>query len=389
MRILVLCHDIPSMSVGATIPIYYMIKELSKVYQLDLISFNSHRYDITPLKEYLSDHKSIDIKEYHSIKDQLIYTTKNMLSADNLKTRSILNYYYDKNMNRLIQENIQDHDLIIADLPMAFYVKNVDKKKIVYAFDAVSDYNYQMYKKSDSITSRIYWYLNYLKINNYEKCYDKFDRCIVVNKKDKELLEKKLNVPVEVVANGVDTEYFTNNSSDENVRLVFLGDMSTPPNNDAVKYFTEEIYPLVLAEKSIELYIVGRNPTEYVKGLNSDKIIVTGSVDDVRDYLTKNAIFITPMISGTGIKNKILEAMSMQLAVVSTSCGISGIDAINEIEYLCADNSMDFKDAIIKLCDDADYRHYLAENARILVENKYSWNSSAEKINRIIEEIFH
>ena len=389
MRILVLCHDIPSMSVGATIPIYYMIKELSKVHQLNLISFNSHRYDITPLKEYLSDHKSIDIKEYHSIKDQLIYTTKNMLSADNLKTRSILNYYYDKNMNRLIQENIQDHDLIIADLPMAFYVKNVDKKKIVYAFDAVSDYNYQMYKKSDSITSRIYWYLNYLKINNYEKCYDKFDRCIVVNKKDKELLEKKLNVPVEVVANGVDTEYFTNNSSDENVRLVFLGDMSTPPNNDAVKYFTEEIYPLVLAEKSIELYIVGRNPTEYVKGLNSDKIIVTGSVDDVRDYLTKNAIFITPMISGTGIKNKILEAMSMQLAVVSTSCGISGIDAINEVEYLCADNSMDFKDAIIKLCDDADYRHYLTENARILVENKYSWNSSAEKINRIIEEIFH
>ncbi|AWX32851.1 glycosyltransferase [Methanosphaera sp. BMS] len=389
MRILVLCHDIPSMSVGATIPIHYMIKELSKVHQLDLISFNSHKYDIKALEGYLNNYKSIDIKEYHSIKDQLIYTTKNMLSSDNLKTRSILNYYYDKNMNRLIQENIQDHDLIIADLPMAFYVKNVDKKKIVYAFDAVSDYNYQMYKKSDSLTSRIYWYLNYLKINNYEKCYDKFDRCIVVNKKDKKLLEKKLNVQVEVVANGVDTEYFTNNSSDENVRLVFLGDMSTPPNNDAVKYFTEEIYPLVLAENNIELYIVGRNPTEYVKGLNNDNIIVTGSVDDVRDYLTKNAIFITPMISGTGIKNKILEAMSMQLAVISTSCGISGIDAINEIEYLCADNSMDFKDAIIKLCDDADYRHYLAKNARILVENKYSWNSSAEKINRIIEEIFH
>lgn len=389
MRILVLCHDIPSMSVGATIPIYYMIKELSKVHQLDLISFNSHKYDIKALEGYLNDHKSIDIKQYQSVKDQLIYTTKNMLSADNLKTRSILNYYYDKNMNRLIQENIKDHDLIIADLPMAFYVKNVDKKKIVYAFDAVSDYNYQMYKKSDNPQSRIYWYLNYLKINNYEKCYDKFDRCIVVNKKDKELLEKKLKVPVEVVANGVDTEYFNNNSSDENIRLVFLGDMSTPPNNDAVKYFMEEIYPLLPAEKRIELYIVGRNPTEYVKGLNSDKIIVTGSVDDVRDYLTKNAIFITPMISGTGIKNKILEAMSMRLAVVSTSCGISGIDAINEIEYLCADTAVDFKDAIIKLCDDAEYRRYLAKNARILVENKYSWNSSAEKINNIINKIFH
>lgn len=389
MRILVLCHDIPSMNVGATIPIYYMIKKLSKVHQLDLISFNSHKHDITPLNEYLNDHKSMDIKEYNSIKDQLLYTTKNMFSTDNIKTRSILNYYYNKNMNILIQDNIQNYDLIIADLPMAFYVKNTDKKKIVYAFDAVSDYNYQMYKKSESITSRIYWYMNYLKINNYEKCYDKFDRCIVVNMKDKKLLEKKLHVPIEVVSNGVDTDYFTNRSNDENLRLVFLGDMSTPPNNDAVKYFVDEIYPLVLDKKDMKLYIVGRNPTEYIQGLNSDNITVTGSVDDVRDYLTKNTIFITPMISGTGIKNKILEAMSMQLAVVSTSCGISGIDAINEVEYICADTSVQFRDAIIKLSTDEEYRQYLAKNARILVENKYSWNSSAEKINRIINKIIH
>ena len=180
MKILILCHDIPSMNVGATIPIYYMIKQLSDQHLLDLISFDSHKYDIKPLTGHLNDYKSIDIPEYLSTKDQLLHTIKNMISLDNIKTRSILNYYYDKNMNKLIQENIQNYDLIITDLPMAFYVKNTPKNKIVYAFDAVSNYNYQMYKKSASTPSKIYWYLNYLKINNYEKCYDKFDTCIVV-----------------------------------------------------------------------------------------------------------------------------------------------------------------------------------------------------------------
>lgn len=387
MNILVICHDIPSMSVGATIPIYYMIKELSDDYSIDLISFDSNRYDINSLKDNLNNYKTLKITQHLSTKNQLIYTLKNMLCLDNIKTRSFLNYYYNKDMNNLIEENIDSYDLIITDMPMAFYVKNHDKKKIVYAFDAVSDYNYKMYEKSSNHMSKIYWYLNYLKISNYEKCYDKFDECIVVNKKDKQLLERNLSVPISVVANGVDTDFFTNNNKDEDLRLVFLGDMSTPPNNDAVKYFVEKIYPLVLKESDIKLYIVGRNPTDYIKSLSCEDIIVTGSVDDVRDYLTKNTIFISPMISGTGIKNKILEAMSMKLAVISTSCGISGIDAINEIEYLCADNEMDFKDSIIKLANDDEYREFLGKNARLFVESKYSWKNSSNKLKKIIKNI--
>ncbi len=387
MKILVLCHDIPSMNVGATIPIYHMIRELSDVHSIDLISFDSHKYDIKDLTKHLNDFKSIDIEEYLSTKDQLLYTLKNMLTIDNLKTRSFLNYYYNKDMNRLINENTDSYDLIITDMPMAFYVKNCDKHKIVYAFDAVSDYNHNMYKKSETLGSKLFWYLNYLKINNYEKCYDNFDDCIVVNMKDKLLLEKKLEVPISVVANGVDTSYFTNTKvDDDKLKLVFLGDMSTPPNNDAVKYFVEEIYPSVLEQIRIPFYIVGRNPTQYVKNLENKDIIVTGSVDDVRKYLSKNTIFITPMISGTGIKNKILEAMSMQLAVISTSCGISGIDAIDEIEYICADDGDAFKDAIIKLYHDEEYREFIGRNARILVENKYSWKNSAQKINDIINK---
>ena len=211
---------------------------------------------------------------------------------------------------------------------------------------------------------------------------------MLVNNKDKQLLKKNINTPIEVIANGVDTKYFTNSSMEDEVRLVFLGDMSTPPNNDAVKYFMENIYPEVLKEISVNFYIVGRNPSNYIQKLSENpNVIVTGSVNDVRKYLTKGSIFITPMISGTGIKNKILEAMSMELAVVSTSIGISGIDSDDNIHYLLADTPKEFKQKIIQLFNDEKLRNDIGSSARLFVEKNYSWKISMHKFDEIINKI--
>lgn len=389
LKILLICHDIPSKSVGATLPIYHLIKELGKRYDINLVSFDSNKYSIKELKGYLNEYHSINIPEYLDFMNQLKYTVKNMITYDNLNTRSFLNYFYHKDMSKLIDKNIsEDIDLVITDMPMAFYAKNIKIPKIVYAFDAVSNYNYNMYKKSDNIISRIYWYLNYLKIDRYEKVYNSFDYCVLVNNKDKQLLKKNINIPIEVIANGVDTKFFTNTSVEDEIKLVFLGDMSTPPNNDAIKYFIENIYPEVLKEISINLFIVGRNPSNYIQKLSENpNITVTGSVDDVRTYLTKGSIFITPMISGTGIKNKILEAMSMELPVVSTSIGISGINSENHIHYLLADTPEEFKLKIIQLVSDKKLRDELGISARLFVEKNYSWKVSMHKFDEIIKKL--
>lgn len=388
-RILLICHDIPSKTVGATIPIYHLIKELGGKHEITLVSFDSGKYPVEELRDYLKEYQSMKIPEYLDIKDQLKYTVKNMMSIDNLSTRSFLNYYYHENMSKLINKKAcEDIDVVITDMPMAFYAKKIRGPKIVYAFDAVSNYNHNMYKKSKSFASRIYWYLNYLKIHNYEKVYNSFDCCILVNEKDRKILEKDIHIPLEVIPNGVDTFYFRNSSPEGEVRLVFLGDMSTPPNNDAVKYFVENIYPEVLKEQSVKFYVVGRNPSAYISTLKDDSnIVVTGSVDDVRKYLTKGSIFVTPMISGTGIKNKILEAMSMELPVISTSCGISGINGENHVHFLLADTPDEFKDNILKLIHDEKLREKIGSEARIFVENNYSWKTSMTKLDDIISNL--
>lgn len=388
-KILLICHDVPSKTVGATIPIYHLIRELGEKHEITLVSFDSRKYPVEELSGYLKEYHSIIIPEYLDLKDQLKYTLKNMFTIDNLSTRSFLNYYYHENMSKLISKKAcEDVDVVITDMPMAFYARKIRCPKIVYAFDAVSDYNHSMYKKSKSFASRLYWYLNYLKIHNYEKVYNSFDCCILVNEKDRKILEKDIHIPLEVIPNGVDTSYFSNTSHDDEVRLVFLGDMSTPPNNDAVKYFVEDIYPDVLKEESVKFYVVGRNPSAYINSLNDDSnIVVTGSVDDVRKYLTRGSIFITPMISGTGIKNKILEAMSMELPVISTSCGISGINGENMIHFLLADSPEEFKDKIIKLIHDEKLREKIGTDARIFVENNYSWKTSMTKLDDIIGDL--
>lgn len=385
-KILLICHDIPSKTVGATLPIYHFIKELGTKHEITLLSFDSDKYPLDELHDYLTEYVNIKIPEYLDIKNQLIYTLKNMATFDNLSTRSFLNYYYSKDMSKLITEKArEDFDLVISDMPMAFYAKNLKLPKIVYAFDAVSNYNYNMYKKSESVTSGVYWYMNYLKIHRYERVYNHFDCCILVNEKDKKILEKDIHIPMEVIANGVDTKYFTNSATESEVKLVFLGDMSTPPNNDAVKYFVDEIYPEVLREESIKFYIVGRNPSDYINGLKENPdIVVTGSVVDVRKYLAKGSIFITPMISGTGIKNKILEAMSMELPVVSTSIGISGIDSTDQVHYLRADTPGEFKNNIVKLINDKQLRKKIGLDARLFVEKNYSWKTSMTRFDEII-----
>ncbi len=389
MKILLLCHDIPSISVGATLPIYHLIKQLHSKYDIHLVSFDSGNYDINEISG-LSSYNLIENPEYESVQDQLLYSARNMISIDNLKTRSFLNYYYTSSMSKLVKDTLssEDFDIVITDMPMAFYAKNSDIPSIVYAFDAVSDYNYNMYKKSSSVVSKSYWYLNYRKIRNYEKIYNNFDICIVVNQKDKDLLEKHVKCDIEVIANGVDIDYFKNNTDVFDLRLVFLGDMSTPPNNDAVRYFIDEIYTEVTNKNDLPFYIVGRNPTDYIKNLQEyDNITVTGSVKDVRKYLPYGSIFITPMISGTGIKNKILEAMSMNLAVITTSIGISGIDATDKKDFLLADDSKSFVNAIELLSEDRECYKKISDNAKKLVSESYSWEKSMKKMDDIIEKL--
>ena len=183
-----------------------------------------------------------------------------------------------------------------------------------------------------------------------------------------------------VIPNGVDCEYYV--PSEEvcakplaELSCVFTGKMDFRPNVDACIWFADEILPALRNEIPLaHVSFVGQKPSEKVLALQERAgIEVTGFVPDTRPYIADAAVFVVPLRMGSGTRLKVLEAMALGKAIVSTSFGVSGIACENGREVLIADGAKDFANAIALLMRDKAQARVLGENARKLAVEKYDW----------------
>jgi len=402
MKLLFVSHDIPSPAASDTLAFYHLICHLSAQYDHDitLISFLSERprgEDLEHLKSVCSIADPVSFR-WSSSKKLLFNSVKsNALNLPkNLRQGVVLNeldYFYDRRMDRKIKDLMKkdSFELIISTRQMANYLVDVDAPKIVYPNDAMYEARRQVFAHSAGL-ERVAYGLRYILNRSYEKrVYEKFDACLVVTQRDKELLES-LNPRIRciVVPNGVDVNYFSPiDVEKDSASLIFLSAMQYPANVANVFYFYNEIFPLILREISdVKLYLVGRDPVKKIVALSADPLVrVTGYVEDVRPYIAKSTVFIAPMILGTGIKNKVLEAMSMGKAVVTTSIGAQGIAVRNREHVLVADNAAEFARGTISLLRDRYARVTLGTNARKLVEEQYSWEAITKLLDQILANV--
>lgn len=223
-----------------------------------------------------------------------------------------------------------------------------------------------------------------IRFRAYEAKYlAEYTRLIAVSEVDRSHLERITanRVPVDVVDNGVDINFFSPWDTKQSSSIVFTGSMGHPPNHYGIIDFVSNTWPLVKAEfNDIKLAIVGKNPSSDILFLGTlDGVKVTGFVPDTRPYLADAAIVIAPLHSGSGTRLKILEAMAMGKAVVSTSIGAEGIQYTDGYNIIIADTSHDFASAIGALLRDPIRRQEVGMRGRELVVNRYSWISLAEK----------
>lgn len=183
--------------------------------------------------------------------------------------------------------------------------------------------------------------------------------------------------PCVVIPNGVDTDYFTQRPREEGTtpRLLFTASMHYAPNIEAMLYFTREIWPLVREQRTdAELAIVGGSaPPEVVALGDIPGVTLLGFVPDLRPVLTSATVVVVPLRIGGGTRLKIVEALAMGRAVVSTSLGCEGLDVEDGQTIVVADTSRAFADAIINLLNDPDARARLGRKGRRLVEEHYDW----------------
>lgn len=211
---------------------------------------------------------------------------------------------------------------------------------------------------------------------------------------ERERLQLKRLLPrsiIEVVPNGVDTTVFDMDHGQQATpgRIIFTGTMNYYPNVDAVLYFARECWPLIKAQvPGATWQIVGKDPSVEVRALAElPGITVTGAVPDIKRYLADAEVAIAPVLIGSGTRLKILEAMAMRKAVVSTSLGCEGLSVIPGQHIVVADQAQAFAQTVVGLLRDSAQRIALGNAGRALVEAEYSWECCGEKAAHALEKI--
>lgn len=186
---------------------------------------------------------------------------------------------------------------------------------------------------------------------------------------------------VEVIPNGVDPGPEPGPLTTEPV-IGFHGSFQNQANRDAAVFLAREVFPIVLrARPDARLRLIGRWPPSKILSLSNERIHVTGMVPDIRSELEDVGIYVAPMVSGTGIKNKVLEAMAAGRPIVATKRAVDGIDAASEV--LVADTAAAIARHVIELLASDERRRAIGAAARARVVSTFSWQRSAEAIEAL------
>lgn len=230
------------------------------------------------------------------------------------------------------------------------------------------------------------------------KAFSIFDALTIISEVDSEAIPHKKNGEIHIVPNGVDFEYFkkeklgNDNSQISNLNfpfsLVFCGNMSYAPNVDAARHLVLDIMPLVWARiPSATLLLAGADPKPSVRTLASKRVTVSGCLPDIRSAYASAQVFVAPMRIGSGLQNKLLEAMSMQLPCVTTSIANTPLGATPGTHLLVADSPEALSDAIIHLLESQELRHRIATEGNSFVHSRYSWSAAVQTLEDIFNAV--
>ncbi len=224
------------------------------------------------------------------------------------------------------------------------------------------------------------------RIENY--LLGRFDATTVVSPVDKWFL-RRLNMEADIrtIRNGVDVDSFSlgNNVNEDYPSILFSGDMSYSVNIDAALYIHRKILPLIRSEVAeIKFYIVGKNPHYKIKKLAKDcRVVVTGFVENMGRYISRSSVVLAPMRKGSGIKNKILEAMALGKPVVTNPIGAESLDQ-DALECLViGKNAEEIAQKTIELLRNRHLRSHLGRRASEIIRQKYTWEACATEYEKL------
>jgi len=385
---------------GAQRRVQGLMAALARRHDITAISVITPEYDRhvaeRAMREYCGDVVLVQAQASNGSRKRLMQV-RSLFS-----TRSFVRGLYDlPALRRAVHDllNARAYDIASAELPFLALelAKSIPRRGqphlVLDEHNIEFDLARQQARDATGLTRRVYNSINWRKIRREEiAIWSQFGGVAFCSAADETRARALVpSMRSAVVANAVDVEYFKPRLADpapDGRTVMFFGAINYFPNEDGLLYLLREVWPLILrSHPQARLKIVGQHPTPDVFACRGPRVEVTGKVDDLRPHLASAAVSIVPLRIGGGTRFKILEAMAMAKPVVSTSIGAEGIDAEPDRHLLLADGPAAFAAAIGRVLDDPGLGARLGREARLLVEERYSWDTAAQALEGLYDEV--
>ncbi len=292
--------------------------------------------------------------------------------------------------------SIQKFDIIhVEHLRGAKYGLSVNHRKTPIIWDSVDSITHLFRQTQKNHPKKfIRWLIQFeLKRTEIYEQYlaTKFDKILVTSPKDRdEFLRLLPSSPIEIITNGVDTEYFSPPSAEKRLKNTILisGKMSYHANVDMALFTINQILPLLWnSNPEIELWVVGKDPPSALQQFSvNPKIKITGTVPEVLPYLQKATIALAPLNYGAGVQNKVLEAMACGIPVIASPLAVSALNVVDGVQVLVAENAQQYAELIMKVLSNPEMGFQIGKAGREYVEKEHSWNKIGQKLETVYRQ---
>lgn len=384
MKIFVLLSRAPyPLEKGDKLRAYHQVKYLHGKHEVFLCCLTEHNLDekaTEELQQICSELQILKLSKWRIWFNMLLAT----LGSQPFQVR----YFYQAPVHRRVKALLKSFqpDHIYCQLARAAeYVKK--ERTVTKTIDYQDAFSANMLSRSRIAP----WYMRpilrqeYRRMLTYENLlFEYFEGKTIISEQDRNLIFHDKRAEIDVVPNGVDVHYFKPGERKPTVDLVFTGNMNYPPNVDCAQFLAQEVLPMVWKQRpETTLMISGANPSAKVQALRSDKVEITGWVEDIRDAYNAARIFVAPMRLGTGMQNKLLEAMSLGIPCITSPQVNNALGAEPGKHLLLASDASQCAHQILSLLQDEEQIRSLARAGRDFIESNFSWEKSGEKLESV------
>ena len=389
MRLMVILSRVPyPLEKGDKLRAYHLVKRLARKHEIYLFCLS----DGPTAQEHL-DHLHQFCAHIEVVRIERWRIVLKLFSAIFSRLPFQVAYFHHRKAQRRINaalEQFRPEHILCQLVRTTEYVREVhDVPKTLDYMDTLSKGLERRSEMAPTLLAPLFRAETRRLIRYENLMLDLFDHSVIISAQDREYIYHPWRDRIAVIPNGVDSEHFTPRHGRQDHDIVFTGNMNYPPNIDSALYLAQQILPLVRRTRpNTTLLISGVAPSQSVRDLGrTDPLIhVSGWVKDIRDSYASARLFVAPMQIGTGLQNKLLEAMAMRIPCITSTLANNAVGARPGDAILVGNSPEEYAAHILHLLDDPAERARIAENGYQYIRSQFDWDKAAEKLDRMISQ---